>query len=159
MHPRSLVSAFVIRVLESCICKLGTGEFQFSRYMCSLCSWGDRFETRFDGNPKDRLSHDEAYIASTLFGKCGKWCFAFLRVHSGNRSFLEGLLLVITYTQIQVIVSWFSQPTFDHAYLKHLDPKLDVYEYNISSNTSHLNLHCLPCLPHLVAENNYKNNR
>ena len=25
-HPRSLISAFVIRLLESCICKLGTGE-------------------------------------------------------------------------------------------------------------------------------------
>ena len=25
-HPHSLISAFVIRFLESCICKLGTGE-------------------------------------------------------------------------------------------------------------------------------------
>ena len=25
-HPRSLISAFVVRVLESCICKLSAGE-------------------------------------------------------------------------------------------------------------------------------------
>ena len=25
-HPRSLISAFIIHFLESCICKLGTGE-------------------------------------------------------------------------------------------------------------------------------------
>ena len=29
-HPRSLISAFVIRLLERIICKLAAGEFQFS---------------------------------------------------------------------------------------------------------------------------------
>ena len=29
-HPRSLISAFVIRFVESIICKLATGKFQFS---------------------------------------------------------------------------------------------------------------------------------
>ena len=29
-HPRSLMSVFVIRFLESIICKLASGEFQFS---------------------------------------------------------------------------------------------------------------------------------
>ena len=31
-------------------------------FLASLCSWEDRFETRFVGHPKDRFSHDEAHI-------------------------------------------------------------------------------------------------
>ena len=31
-------------------------------FLASLCSLGDRFETRFDGNPEDRFSRDEAQI-------------------------------------------------------------------------------------------------
>ena len=43
-HPRSLISAFVIRFLENIICKLATGEIS------TFCSWGDWF------------CHDEAHI-------------------------------------------------------------------------------------------------
>ena len=35
-HPHSLISAFVIRFLESIICKLATGEI--SIFLASLCS-------------------------------------------------------------------------------------------------------------------------
>ena len=31
-------------------------------FLASLCSWGDWFETRFDGNPKDRFSRDVAHM-------------------------------------------------------------------------------------------------
>ena len=34
----------------------------FSLEYASLCSLGDWFETRFVGNPKDRLSPDEAHL-------------------------------------------------------------------------------------------------
>ena len=34
-------------------------------FLASLCSWGDWFETRFVGNPKDRFSRDEAHIMYT----------------------------------------------------------------------------------------------
>ena len=52
-HPRRLISAFVIRVLESIISKLATSEnFDF---LASLYSRGDWFESRFVGNPEDRV--------------------------------------------------------------------------------------------------------
>ena len=54
-HQRSLISAFVIRLLESII----FGHFNF---LTSLCSCGDWFETRFDGNPEERFSRDEAHL-------------------------------------------------------------------------------------------------
>ena len=50
-HPRSLISAFVIYLLESIISKLATN----STFLASLCSRGDLFESRFVGNPEDRL--------------------------------------------------------------------------------------------------------
>ena len=56
-HPRSLISAFVVRYLESIICKLCC-RWNINS-LSSLCSWGDWFETRFDGNPEDRFSCDE----------------------------------------------------------------------------------------------------
>ena len=33
-HPRSLISAFVIRILESMICKLATGEISIFYLVC-----------------------------------------------------------------------------------------------------------------------------
>ena len=48
-HPRSLISAFVIRFWESIICKLATGEI-------------DWFENRFGVNPEDRFSCDKAHF-------------------------------------------------------------------------------------------------
>ena len=46
-HPRSLISAFVIHLLESTISKLATSK-------ASLCS-GDWFESCFVANPEDRF--------------------------------------------------------------------------------------------------------
>ena len=40
-HPRRLISAFVIRISESIMCKLNTG------FLASICSGGDWIETRF----------------------------------------------------------------------------------------------------------------
>ena len=60
-HPHSLISAFVIRYLESIICKLATGEIR-----ATLSSWGDWFETRFVGNLEDTFSHDEAQFLYSL---------------------------------------------------------------------------------------------
>ena len=54
VHPRSLISAIVIRFLESIISRL-CYERNFN-FLASLCSWAGWFETRFVGNPKDRLS-------------------------------------------------------------------------------------------------------
>ena len=57
-HPRSLISAFTIRFLESTISSLLLDKVQF--FLASLCSWGNWFESRFD--TKDRFSRDEAHM-------------------------------------------------------------------------------------------------
>ena len=59
-HPRSLISAFVIRFLKSIIYKLATDE-NFN-ILASLCSRGDLFESRFVGNPEHRFCRVEAHI-------------------------------------------------------------------------------------------------
>ena len=59
-HPRRLISAFVIRFLESSISKLATSEH--SIFLASLCSWGDLFDFRFVENPEDRFCRIEAHI-------------------------------------------------------------------------------------------------
>ena len=38
----------------------------FSLEYASLCSLGDWFETRFVGNPEDRLSRDEAHLVVNI---------------------------------------------------------------------------------------------
>ena len=63
-HPRSLISAFVIPLLESITSKLATSE-NFT-ILASLCSGGGWFESDFFGNSEDRLSRDKAHI-----GLCG----------------------------------------------------------------------------------------
>ena len=60
-HPRRLISAFVIRVLEGIISKHATSEILI------FCSRGDWFESRFDGNPEDRFCRDEAQIIFSYF--------------------------------------------------------------------------------------------
>ena len=46
-HPRSLISAFVVRFIETC--------YRWNlNFIASLCSWGDWSETRFVGNPENR---------------------------------------------------------------------------------------------------------
>ena len=57
-EQQSLISAFVIRFLESIISKLATSEI--SIFLASLCSWGDWFESCLVWNPEDRFSRDEA---------------------------------------------------------------------------------------------------
>ena len=47
-HPRSLVSDFIIRFLESIISKRITSEIPF--FLDRLCSCGDWFESPFVGN-------------------------------------------------------------------------------------------------------------
>ena len=59
-HPRSLISAFVIRLLETIISKLAPREI--SIFLTSLCSWGDWFESRFVGNPENKFSRSEAHM-------------------------------------------------------------------------------------------------
>ena len=49
-NPHSLISAFVVHLLESIISKLATGK-TFT-ILDSLCSWGDWFESHFVG-PND----------------------------------------------------------------------------------------------------------
>ena len=50
VHPRSLISAFVIRFFgKYYIYACYRWNFNF---LASLCSWEDRFETRFDETPK-----------------------------------------------------------------------------------------------------------
>ena len=58
-HPRSLICAFVIRLLENCSKRNFT-------ILASLCSWGDWFESCFIGNPEDRFCHDKAHIITIL---------------------------------------------------------------------------------------------
>ena len=59
-HPRSLISAYVIRFLKSIISKLASREI--FNFLASLCSLGDWFESYFVGNLEDRFSRDEAQI-------------------------------------------------------------------------------------------------
>ena len=59
-RPRSLISTFVIRFLESIIYELATGKI--SSFLACLCSLEDWFESLFVGHPEDRFSHDEAHI-------------------------------------------------------------------------------------------------
>ena len=54
-HPRSLISAFVVRCLDSITC--------YSRNfktLSSLISWAGRFESYLVENPEDRFTRDEA---------------------------------------------------------------------------------------------------
>ena len=59
-HPRRVVSALVIRLLESILYILATSEIPI--FSASLCSWGYWFESHFVGNPEDRFSRGEAHL-------------------------------------------------------------------------------------------------
>ena len=58
-HPRSLISAFVVRCLDSIIHLLAIAEI--SKTLTSPCN---RFESQLVANPEDRFSRDEAQIHS-----------------------------------------------------------------------------------------------
>ena len=58
-HPRSLISAFVVRCLDSIISILA--ESKISR-LASFWNWAARFESHLVGNPEDRFSRDMAEL-------------------------------------------------------------------------------------------------
>ena len=58
-HPCRLISAFVIRFLETCF-------MQNFDVLASLCSSGDWFEPRFVDKPKDRFCRDESFFMRLL---------------------------------------------------------------------------------------------
>ena len=53
-HPRSLISVFIIRSLDSI--------FFFYIRNASLCGCAGRYESHLVANPEDRFSRDEAQI-------------------------------------------------------------------------------------------------
>ena len=56
-HPRSLISTFVIRFLDS----TSTCYIRNSKTLARLWSWVGRFESYLVENPEVRFSHDEAH--------------------------------------------------------------------------------------------------
>ena len=54
-RPRSLISAFVVRCLDSIIPLLAIAEISI---LASLISWAGRFESTLVANPEDRFSRD-----------------------------------------------------------------------------------------------------
>ena len=54
-HPRSLISSFVIPFLERTI-------FNLAKWKISIFLLVSVTETRFDGNPEDGFSRDEAHL-------------------------------------------------------------------------------------------------
>ena len=57
-HPRSLISAFVVRCLDGIIPLDSISEI--SSYRPNFCGYVDRFEFNLVANPEDRFSPDEA---------------------------------------------------------------------------------------------------
>ena len=62
-HPHSLISAFVVRCLDSRIPVVSISEFS-NLYLASVAAAG-RFESYLDGNPKDRFCHNLAHFTFT----------------------------------------------------------------------------------------------
>ena len=65
MHPRSLISTFVVRSLDSMIPVLAISEI--SRLLICFCSWAGRFESYLVANPEDRFSRDDAHMNRMLW--------------------------------------------------------------------------------------------
>ena len=59
-HSRSLINAFVIRVLESTISKLATSEI--SVFLIVSVAEQDGLKLTLSENPEDRFCRDEAHI-------------------------------------------------------------------------------------------------
>ena len=59
-HPRSLISAFVICLLESIIYKLATSKISILRLVCVVEETG--LSLTLFGNPEDRFYRDEGHI-------------------------------------------------------------------------------------------------
>ena len=62
-HPRSLISAFIVRCIGSIISRVSI--FAISWLVC-FYSWAGQFESYLVPNPEDRFSHDEAHLAQHL---------------------------------------------------------------------------------------------
>ena len=60
-HPRSLISAFVVRCIDSII-PLSSFYTRNFKPLPSFCDCADRFESYLVWNPEDRFSCDEAHI-------------------------------------------------------------------------------------------------
>ena len=58
-HPRSLISAFVVRCLDSIIPLVSIRNF---KPLPSFCDCAGRFESTLVANPEDRFSRDVAEI-------------------------------------------------------------------------------------------------
>ena len=70
-------------------------------FLTSLCNWGDKFETRFVGNPEDRFSRVEAHIILCLFFQILLLFFhAFLLFFQFLIIFFFLLLLIFPYQRI-----------------------------------------------------------
>ena len=61
-HPRSLISAFVVRCQDRMIPIVYIRNFKI---LAGLCSWADWFESYLVGNPEDRFSHGVAQLINT----------------------------------------------------------------------------------------------
>ena len=60
-HPRSLISAFVVRCLDS-IYNTSSFYIRNSKPLPSFCDCAGRFVSYLVANPEDRSSRDEAHI-------------------------------------------------------------------------------------------------
>ena len=60
--PRSLISTFIVRCLDSIIPQGYVSEISNFKPLPSTCSWAGRFESTLVANPEDRFSCDEAHI-------------------------------------------------------------------------------------------------
>ena len=84
-HPWSLISAFVVRYLDSIIPILAKSKL--SRTQASLCSWPGRIESYLIGNPEDRFSRVVAHLKQ--FIKNGRLCFQFTSVEAVLAALLD----------------------------------------------------------------------
>ena len=60
--PRSPISAFIVRLLDSIIPLLAIAEISRT-YVTSLWSWAGQFESTMVANPEDRFSRDGAQLS------------------------------------------------------------------------------------------------
>ena len=62
-HSRSLISAFVVRCLDSLMLSFYIRNF---KPLPSFCDCADRFESMVVANPEDKFSRDVAQIRNSL---------------------------------------------------------------------------------------------
>ena len=69
-HPRSLISVFVVRCLDSIMPILAIHKIQNFKTLDSLCSRIDWIEFYLVANPEDRFSCDKAYMKGPWVFQC-----------------------------------------------------------------------------------------